>query len=51
MPAVTQAYDSTVSVCVEFENLPCQRDDLSTIYTYRKNPTIFFIEPTKSYLR
>ncbi|TWW53818.1 Plexin-D1 Precursor [Takifugu flavidus] len=50
MPAVTQAHVSSVSVCVEFENLPCQRDDLSTTYTYKKNPTIFFIEPTKSYL-
>lgn len=49
MPAVTQAH--VASVCVEFENLPCQSDDLSTIYTYKKNPTIFFIEPTKSYLR
>lgn len=51
MPAVTQAHVASVSVCVEFENLPCQRDDLSTTYTYKKNPTIFFIEPTKSYLR
>lgn len=51
MPAITQAHADSVSVCVEFENLPCQRDDLATIYTYKKNPTIFFIKPTKSYLR
>lgn len=51
MPAITQAHADSVSVCVEFENLTCQRDDLATIYTYKKNPTIFFIKPTKSYLR
>lgn len=51
MPAVTQAHTDSVSVCVEFENFTCQRADLSTIYTYKKNPIIFFIEPTKSYLR
>lgn len=51
MPAITQPHADSVSVCVEFENLPCQRADLSTTYTYKKNPTIFFIKPTKSYLR
>lgn len=51
MPAITQAHVDSVSVCVEFENLPCQRTDLATIYTYKKNPTISFIKPTKSYLR
>lgn len=51
MPAITQAHGDSVSVCVEFENLPCQRADLATVYTYKKNPTIFFIKPTKSYLR
>lgn len=51
MPAITQAHADSVSVCVEFENLPCQRADLATIYTYKKNPTIFSIKPTKSYLR
>lgn len=51
MPAFAQAHADSVSVCVEFENLPCQRADLATVYTYKKNPTIFFIKPTKSYLR
>lgn len=51
MPAFAQAHADSVSVCVEFENLSCQRPDLATVYTYKKNPTIFFIKPTKSYLR
>lgn len=51
MPAITQAHADSVSVCVEFENLPCQRADLATIYTYKKNPIISCIKPTKSYLR
>lgn len=51
MPAITQAHADSVSVCVEFENLTCQGPDLATTYTYKKNPTIFFIKPTKSYLR
>ncbi|XP_034733685.1 plexin-D1 isoform X1 [Etheostoma cragini] len=52
MPPALQAHtDSlTVSVCVEFENVPCQSAELSTAYTYEKNPTISSIYPKKSYL-
>lgn len=51
MPPAVQAHTDSVAVCVEFENLPCQSADLSTTYTYEKNPTISFIHPKKSYLR
>uniref|UniRef100_A0A667YH04 Plexin D1 n=1 Tax=Myripristis murdjan TaxID=586833 RepID=A0A667YH04_9TELE len=51
MPAAVQAHTESVAVCVEFENIPCQSEELSTTYTYEKNPTISFISPKKSYLR
>lgn len=51
MPPVIQAHTDSVAVCVEYEKVPCQIPDLSTTYTYEKNPTISFIHPTKSYLR
>ena len=51
MPPALQADTESVAVCVEFENLPCQSAELSTSYTYQKNPTISFIHPKKSYLR
>ncbi|CAB1442569.1 unnamed protein product [Pleuronectes platessa] len=50
MPPALQAFTESVSVCVEFENLPCQSAELSATYTYEKNPTISFIHPKKSYL-
>ncbi|KAM3618334.1 uncharacterized protein V6R79_019210 [Siganus canaliculatus] len=50
MPPALQAHTEAVTVCVEFENLPCQSAELSTTYTYEKNPTISFIHPKKSYL-
>ncbi|KAM9344220.1 plexin-D1 isoform 2-T2 [Pholidichthys leucotaenia] len=50
MPPVSQAYTDPVTVCVEFEDLPCQGEELSTTYTYEKNPTISFIHPQKSFL-
>ncbi|XP_026187481.1 plexin-D1 [Mastacembelus armatus] len=50
MPPALQTHADSVTVCVEFENLPCQSEDLSTTYTYEKNPTISFIQPKKSYL-
>uniref|UniRef100_A0A8D0A7P2 Plexin D1 n=1 Tax=Sander lucioperca TaxID=283035 RepID=A0A8D0A7P2_SANLU len=50
MPPALQAHTDSVSVCVEFENRPCQSAELSTTYTYEKNPTISSIHPKKSYL-
>ncbi|XP_068185476.1 plexin-D1 [Antennarius striatus] len=50
MPPAPEEHTDSVSVCVEFENLPCQSADLSAAYTYEKNPTISSIRPTKSYL-
>ncbi|XP_068602339.1 plexin-D1 [Brachionichthys hirsutus] len=50
MPPALQAHTNSVAVCVEFENLPCQSDDLSAMYTYEKNPTISSIRPKNSYL-
>uniref|UniRef100_A0A3B4WYL7 Plexin D1 n=1 Tax=Seriola lalandi dorsalis TaxID=1841481 RepID=A0A3B4WYL7_SERLL len=40
MPPALQVHTDSVTVCVEFENLPCQSAELSTTYTYEKNPTI-----------
>uniref|UniRef100_A0A672ZR40 Sema domain-containing protein n=1 Tax=Sphaeramia orbicularis TaxID=375764 RepID=A0A672ZR40_9TELE len=50
MPPALLPYTDSVLVCVEFESLPCQSDQLSTTYTYEKNPSISFIHPEKSYL-
>lgn len=50
MPPALQAHSDLVTVCVEFENLPCQSGELSISYTYEKNPIISSIHPTKSYL-
>uniref|UniRef100_A0A4W6D7T6 Plexin D1 n=1 Tax=Lates calcarifer TaxID=8187 RepID=A0A4W6D7T6_LATCA len=50
MPPALQVNTESVTVCVEFENLPCQSAELSTTYTYEKNPIISFIHPKKSYL-
>ncbi|KAM8755047.1 plexin-D1 [Acanthopagrus schlegelii] len=50
MPAALLPHTDSVTVCVEFENLPCQSAELSTTYTYEKNPTISYIHPKKSYL-
>uniref|UniRef100_A0A671VRB3 Plexin D1 n=1 Tax=Sparus aurata TaxID=8175 RepID=A0A671VRB3_SPAAU len=51
MPAALLPHTDSVTVCVEFENVPCQSAELSTTYTYEKNPTISYIHPKKSYLR
>lgn len=51
MPAAAQAHTDPVTVCVEFENIRCQSTDVSTTYSYEKNPIISFIHPKKSYLR
>lgn len=51
MPPVAQPHADQVSVCVQFEDLPCQAAELSTSYTYEKNPVISDIRPKKSYLR
>uniref|UniRef100_A0A3Q1FN04 Plexin D1 n=1 Tax=Acanthochromis polyacanthus TaxID=80966 RepID=A0A3Q1FN04_9TELE len=50
MPEAGQAHTDSVTVCVEFENLPCQVVELSATYTYEKNPTIGYIHPKKSFL-
>uniref|UniRef100_A0A8D0A8J7 Plexin D1 n=1 Tax=Sander lucioperca TaxID=283035 RepID=A0A8D0A8J7_SANLU len=50
MPPALQAHTDSVSVCVEFENRPCQSAELSTTYTYEKNPTISSIHPKKTTL-
>ncbi|XP_054464831.1 plexin-D1 [Anoplopoma fimbria] len=50
MPPALQPHTDSVAVCLEFENLPCQSPELSTAYTYEKNPIISFIHPKKSYL-
>uniref|UniRef100_A0A3B3SNE6 Plexin D1 n=1 Tax=Paramormyrops kingsleyae TaxID=1676925 RepID=A0A3B3SNE6_9TELE len=49
-PAEHTRPDTTVSVCVEFEELPCQNLQNSS-YTYERNPIITGIHPQKSYLR
>ncbi|XP_029973726.1 plexin-D1 [Salarias fasciatus] len=50
MPAALHANTDSVSVCVEFEDLICQDVELSTTYTYEKNPVISFIHPKRSFL-
>uniref|UniRef100_A0A8C6PPS0 Plexin D1 n=1 Tax=Nothobranchius furzeri TaxID=105023 RepID=A0A8C6PPS0_NOTFU len=50
MPPALQALTESVAVCVEFEDHPCKNSELSTIYTYEKNPTISSIHPKKSFL-
>nr|XP_057908610.1 plexin-D1 [Doryrhamphus excisus] len=50
MPPALQASSELVVVCVEFENVPCHSEELSTTYMYDKNPTISFIKPDKSFL-
>uniref|UniRef100_A0A8C4EN33 Plexin D1 n=1 Tax=Dicentrarchus labrax TaxID=13489 RepID=A0A8C4EN33_DICLA len=47
MPPALQAHTDSVAVCVEFENLPCQSAELSTTYTYEKNPIINSIYPKR----
>uniref|UniRef100_A0A8C5D3A1 Sema domain-containing protein n=1 Tax=Gouania willdenowi TaxID=441366 RepID=A0A8C5D3A1_GOUWI len=50
MPPALHTYTEPVIVCVEFEDIPCQGIELSTTYTYEKNPIISYIHPTKSFL-
>ncbi|XP_014888891.1 plexin-D1 isoform X1 [Poecilia latipinna] len=50
MPPALEADAELVTVCVEFEDHPCEEANLSTMYTYEQNPTISFIHPTKSFL-
>uniref|UniRef100_A0A1A7YEL5 Plexin D1 n=1 Tax=Iconisemion striatum TaxID=60296 RepID=A0A1A7YEL5_9TELE len=50
MPPALQALTEAVTVCVEFEDHPCKNLELSTIYSYEKNPTISSIHPKKSFL-
>uniref|UniRef100_A0A8K9XLC4 Plexin D1 n=1 Tax=Oncorhynchus mykiss TaxID=8022 RepID=A0A8K9XLC4_ONCMY len=51
IPAALHTHTEAVSVCVEFEDIPCQSAELLTQYIYEKNPTISYIKPRKSYLR
>lgn len=51
MPAALHTHTEAVSVCVEFEYIPCQRSKLLTQYIYEKNPSISYIKPRQSYLR
>ncbi|XP_013990299.1 plexin-D1 [Salmo salar] len=50
IPAALHTHTEAVSVCVEFEDIPCQSSELLTQYIYEKNPTISYIKPRKSYL-
>ncbi|XP_013871381.1 plexin-D1 [Austrofundulus limnaeus] len=50
MPPALQAHAESVVVCVEFEDRPCDGLELSTTYTYEKNPTIVSIHPKKTFL-
>ncbi|XP_077455271.1 plexin-D1 [Stigmatopora argus] len=50
MPPALQSSSESVSVCVEFENVSCRSEELSTTYTYEKNPTISLIKPDRSFL-
>ncbi|KAM6977277.1 plexin-D1 [Aplochiton taeniatus] len=50
MPPAVHTLTEAVTVCVEFEGIPCQSTELSAAFVYEKNPTISFIKPNKSYL-
>uniref|UniRef100_A0A8C9RX70 Plexin D1 n=1 Tax=Scleropages formosus TaxID=113540 RepID=A0A8C9RX70_SCLFO len=50
MPAAENTRPETVPVCVEFEDLPCQNLQMSSFYSYEKNPIITTIQPQKSHL-
>ncbi|CAB1329302.1 unnamed protein product, partial [Coregonus sp. 'balchen'] len=50
MPAALHTHTEAVSVCVDFEDKPCQSSELITQYIYEKNPSISYIKPRKSYL-
>lgn len=51
MPPAALPHADQVSVCVQFEDLPCQSAELSTTFSYEKNPVISDIRPERSYLR
>uniref|UniRef100_A0A3Q4N388 Plexin D1 n=1 Tax=Neolamprologus brichardi TaxID=32507 RepID=A0A3Q4N388_NEOBR len=51
MPPASQAHTDPVTVCVEFENKTCEGPELSTTYTYERNPTITSIRPKMSFRR
>ncbi|KAL1021519.1 hypothetical protein UPYG_G00014280 [Umbra pygmaea] len=51
MPAALTSLTEAVEVCVEFDNkIHRQCAELSTTYTYERNPSISYIKPRKSYL-
>ncbi|XP_066499462.1 plexin-D1 [Hoplias malabaricus] len=49
MPPAVPDHAEDVSVCVEYDGNPCE-PHLSKVFSYKNNPTISFIKPTKSYL-
>ncbi|XP_036434838.1 plexin-D1 [Colossoma macropomum] len=49
MPPAVPDHAEDVSVCVEYDGKPCEKH-LSSMFSYKNNPTISDIKPKKSYL-
>ncbi|KAI5101511.1 plexin-D1 precursor, partial [Silurus meridionalis] len=49
MPLAVSDLADNVTVCVEYDERPCERD-LSTLFFYENNPVISSVKPNKSYL-
>ncbi|TSL97267.1 Plexin-D1 [Bagarius yarrelli] len=49
MPPAAQDLVENVTVCVEYDEMPCERQ-LSGVFFYEKNPVISIVKPNKSYL-
>lgn len=49
MPPAVPDLAENVTVCVEYDERPCER--LSSVFYYEKNPVISIVKPNKSYLR
>lgn len=50
MPPAVSDLAENVTVCVEYDEMPCERH-LSGVFYYEKNPVISIVKPNKSYLR
>uniref|UniRef100_A0A3B3DBY2 Plexin D1 n=1 Tax=Oryzias melastigma TaxID=30732 RepID=A0A3B3DBY2_ORYME len=50
MPKAVHAHAELVKVCVEFEDQPCQEEDLQQTYRYEENSYIASIHPERSFL-
>ncbi|XP_017323336.1 plexin-D1 [Ictalurus punctatus] len=48
MPPAVPDLAENVTVCVEYDERPCER--LSSVFYYEKNPVISIVKPNKSYL-